>query len=165
MSFLVDATHDDSRSDKGYQAYVAYLSSIKDRLPQTAYEFATADWHYDFTKSKCPHDAWVQEIKIREIAEGGRQEIRKTQIEIILLGAYHDRLLKVTYSDVASQSVNSRQSKDGYGDWLVDEISLSDLGLVVHEVKFANNALIRIECGDICFQEQLTSTPYTAVWI
>ena len=165
MSFLVGATHDDSRSDKSYQAYVTYLSSIRDRLPQTVYEFAIADWHYDFTNPKCPHDAWVQEIKISEVAGGERHEIRKTQIEIILLGAYHDRLLKVTYSDVASHSVNSTHSQDGYGDWLIDEISLSNSGLVVHEVKFRSDAVLRIECSDIIFQEQLTSTPYTAVWV
>ena len=164
MSFLIDASTQDLRKGDSYRAYVAYLASIKDRLPQSACEFAVADWHYDFTKPKCPHDAWVQEIKIREIAEGERHEIRTTRIEIILLGAYHDRLLKVIYPSVTSHSIDSRQSQCGYGNWLIDEISLSDAGQIVHEVKFSNRARLRIEAADIIFQEQLTTTPYTAEW-
>jgi len=164
MSFLVDTSTEDLRIGESYRAYVAYLASIKDRLPQAAYEFAVADWHYDFTKPNCPHDAWVQEIKIKEIAEGERHEIRTTQIEILLLGAYHDRLLRVTYPGVTSHFISSGQSQCRYGDWLIDEIGLSDAGQVVHEVKFANMARLRIESADIIFQEQLTTTPYTAEW-
>ncbi len=107
---------------------------------------------------------WVQEIKIKEIAEGERHEIRTTQIEIILLGAYHDRLLRVIYPGVTSHSISSGQSQCGYGDWLIDEIGLSDAGQVVHEAKFANMARLRIEAADIIFQEQLTTTPYAAEW-
>ncbi len=56
MSFLIDTSIEELRIGESYKAYVAYLASIKDRLPQAAYEFSVADWHYDFTKPKCPHD-------------------------------------------------------------------------------------------------------------
>lgn len=164
MSYLITATEEEIISGKAWKAYMTYLTSIKDRLPQTVYEFALADWHYDPRNPKCPHDAWVQEIKVKEIAEGERHEIRTTQIEITLLGAYHDRLLKVTYKDVTSHSINATHSQLGYGDWLTDEIGLSETGQVLHEIKF-HHAFLRIECCDIIFQEQLTATPYTAVWL
>ena len=136
MSYLINASEDDIVRGKAYKAYVAYLNSIKDRLPREVYNFALADWHYDFRNPKCPHDGWVQEIKIEEIAKGERHEIRTTQIEIKLLGAYHDRLQKVTYTGVSSYTFSAPASNQGHGDWIIDEISLSDSGLVVHEPIF-----------------------------
>ena len=71
---------------KNFEAYAAYLTSISHRLPASVYNFATAEWHYDPNDPRCPHDAWIHEIRIREFAEGERAEIRETRIEIILLG-------------------------------------------------------------------------------
>jgi hypothetical protein len=161
MSILVNSGEEAWQVDK----YLAYLATIKERLPRATYRFAAAEWHYDYNHPTCPHDAWVQEIRTREIARGKRHEIRKTQIEITLLGAYHDRLLKLTYKDVASHSINSLQSQRGFWDWLIDEVSLSDSGNVVHEIEFDHQAVLKIECADILFQEQLTSKPYEATWI
>lgn len=144
-----------------FEAYMAYLTAIRHRLPPSVYDFAVADWHYDFTLPKCPHDAWVQEIRIKEIAEGSRGENRRTQIEIILLGAYQDRLLKLLYLDVKSYSSISPESP--HGDWVIDEIRLSESGLVVHEIEFRSKSTITIECRDILFQEELIAKPETAV--
>jgi len=149
---------------RDFNDYKSYLASIKNRLPQGDYEFAVADWHYDSTNPKWPHDAWIQEIKIKEIAEGERNEIRKIQIEIILLGAYHDRLLKVTYEDVSTYSIMSANGQT-HGDWIVDEISLSEAGLVVHEIKFRHGSFLKFEVKNLRFEEQLSSTPYSAVWV
>jgi hypothetical protein len=147
---------------KNAEAYAAYLASIRHRLPVSAYEFATAEWHYNPNDPKCPHDAWIREVKIREIAEGERAEIRETRVEIILLGAYHDRLLKLTYFGVSSYTLTAARSHPG--DWITDEIRLSENGLVVHEIEFWSAANFVIECKDISFEEKLTNTPDSAQW-
>ena len=149
-------------SAQNFEAYTVYLAAIRYQLPSSAYEFATADWHYDPQDPKCPHDAWIQEIKIKEIAEGERAEIRSTQIEIFLLGAYHDRLLKLTYFGVESYSMSA--AKSSHNDWITDEIRLSGDGFVVHEAEFSSGARLVIECRDLRFEECLTDSPYTARW-
>jgi hypothetical protein len=40
-------------------------------------------------------------------------------------------------------------TKTGHGDWLYDEIRLSERGLVLHEVEFSSNGHWLIECKDI----------------
>jgi hypothetical protein len=167
MSFLINASEADDWSGTAFKAYRDHLESIKSHLPKAVYDFAVADWHYDGSKKESPHDAWIQEIKIKEIAEGETRisQIRTTQIEIILLGAYHDRLFKVTYEDVSSYFISSWQSSRGHGDWVIDEIGLSDAGLVTHEIKFWHDVFFKIECRNIIFQEQLTSTPYETIWM
>jgi hypothetical protein len=40
----------------------------------------------------------------------------------------------------------------GHRDWLVDEIRLSDRGLVVHEILFSRGALWTIEAADLRYE-------------
>jgi hypothetical protein len=136
-----------------FEAYMAYLTAIRHRLPSSVYDFAVADWHYDFTMPQCPHDAWVQDIHITETAGTANGKSRGTQIEIILLGAYHDRLLKLLYLDVRSYAM--RCPALPHGDWVIDEIRLSEAGHVVHEIEFRSGSILEIECRDILFSEEL----------
>lgn len=50
------------RFNKKWSDYFAYLKNIKSQIPKSAYEFATANWHYNPSDSKCPHDAWLEDI-------------------------------------------------------------------------------------------------------
>jgi len=149
---------------KSAEAYRAYLNSIKHRLSAEVYDFAIADWHYNPNDHKCPHDAWVQEIRIMEVAEGERAENRETRIEMILLGAYHDRLLKITYSGVNGYSLAAADAGHGHRDWITDEIRLSDNEFVIHEIEFRSGATMQVECRDLQFEEKLTDSPYTERW-
>jgi hypothetical protein len=149
---------------KSEEAYRAYLDSIRHKVPSAVYDFATAEWHYDPNDHKCPHDAWVQEIRVLEMAEGERAEIRATCIEMILLGAYHDRLFKLTYLGVSSYSLAAANAVRGHGDWITDEIRLSDNELVIHEIEFSSGASMLVECKDLLFEEKLTNSPYAAKW-
>jgi len=47
-------------------AYERYLASQKERLTTSAYEFATADWHYNPQDHRCPHDSWVESLIVTE---------------------------------------------------------------------------------------------------
>ena len=80
--------------EKVFNDYREYLYTIKTQLPKEAYEFAIADWHYDFSDSRCPHDAWLQSFEICEhIAT--KFENKNVTINISLLGAYHLSLIHI----------------------------------------------------------------------
>lgn len=133
--------------------YCNYLESVKSLLPGSAYEFASAPWHYDFHDHRAPHDGWVEEVLIREPALGERKEKRSLEVFVLLLGAYHDGHIELRYSEVDSYSLTSGVSIGlGHGDWLYDEIRLSDQGRVLHEVEWSRGGSWLIECGDVSYE-------------
>jgi hypothetical protein len=144
-----------------FKAYRDGLRREEKRMPRRAYEFATADWHYDHDDPRCPHDAWVNSLAVVEPFSGERHEVRSIEIRIELLGAYHDGRILLTYPGVHQYSLfqprageRGPPSSRGHGDWLVDEISVSsqsrpDHLLVVHEVVLAEGGSWTIESEDI----------------
>ncbi len=89
-------------------------------------------------------------------------EMENNSIELTLLGAYHDGNIKIKYKNVQMYSlVKDRQLEDtmpgsdpmkGHGDWLIDELSLSDKGMVVHTVHWAAGARWQIWCDDLEYE-------------
>lgn len=139
------------------KAYDEYLSIIKPRIPPSAFEFASAPWHYDPSDHRCPHDAWLEYLRISETSEGKRMEVRSIDMELRLLGAYHDGYLSLGYKDVQSYSLSqplkvprrpSHTAKVGHEDLLVDEFGVSPRGMLVHELLFSFGARWSIECRD-----------------
>lgn len=51
--------------------------------------------------------------------------------------------------DLATGPNSEAHAKRGHGDWLIDEIRLSDRGLVLHEILFSSGARWLIESEDI----------------
>jgi hypothetical protein len=140
--------------------YRAYLESVREKLPTSTYEFAAAFWHYDHHDHRCPHDAWIESVLIQEPSSGTRHQVRETAITVKLLGAYHDGYLELIYPGVRSYSLSgepSRKPKIGHGDWLIDEVRLSDNSLVLHEILFSTGSRWLIECRDI----EVRWTPHT----
>ncbi|MBK8465753.1 MAG: hypothetical protein IPL32_07975 [Chloracidobacterium sp.] len=137
----------------GYSAYSAYLKSVKHRLPRCAYEFAAALWHYNFEDHRSPHDGWLEEIIIRESAFGERAENRSFEIVVRLFAAYHDGHIEFKYSDVQGYSLASDITNGrGHGDWLYDEVRLSERGWVLHEIEWSRGGLWLIECIDVAYK-------------
>jgi len=137
----------------GWSAYCAYLESVKDQLPHSAYALATAPWHYDFSDHRSPHDGWLESLMISEPASGARKEIRSVEIVARLFAAYHDGHIELKYSNVHSYSLASSVADGpGLGDWLYDEIRLSERGHILHEVEWSRGGLWLIECGDIAYE-------------
>jgi hypothetical protein len=158
VSFLVDVLHksnDPERVKQALDAYHVYLESVGQLLPKAAYEFAAAPWHYDYSDRRCPHDSWVESLLIQEPSSGDRKEIRKVEISIRLLAAFHDCYLELSYKDVHSYSIfgNVSATRSAHGDWLTDEVRLSDRKLVLHEILFSSGSRWAIECGDLKFQQ------------
>lgn len=144
--------HEFSLVRERHEQYRNYLESIAPKLPPSAREFALAAWRLDPTDHRCPHDSWVEHLRIFEEATGERREIRTAHIEVKLLGAYHDGYLDLKYKNVRGYSlVKSAEYSDCHGDWLYDEVRLSENGRVLHEIEFWLKASWLIECEDIEF--------------
>jgi len=148
-----------SQSEEGYQleAYLDYLQRMQTRLPEGARSFALAPWHYDFTHRKCPHDSWLETVALRELPEGSRKEIRRLEIAATFLGSFHDGVFDLIYRDVQSYSLVWPDGKDrratvAHGDWIIDEILLTQEGSISHEVSFSERGVWKIVCGDLFHQ-------------
>lgn len=158
---LPEAAHDDlALLDARFTAYREYLRSIQDKLPVSAYEFAVAEWHYHPEAHQCLHDAWVESLTVSEPFSGERRQNRHIEINLRLLGADHDGSHNLKYKDVRSYSLETPADfrmpplDVGHGDWLTDEVRLSERGLVIHEIEFSRGSRWLIECVDIVYQWQ-----------
>jgi hypothetical protein len=136
-----------------YEQYHHYLETIKDRLPTSAYAFASAPWHYDPMDPRCPHDSWLKTLAIEEVATGERQEVREVQVTIRLLNAHHTGEVQITYHNITRYEIHMHGEAmmgNNHGDWLIDEVRLTDTSRVVHEIVFASSRML-FECGDIVY--------------
>lgn len=155
MAFILDTLHLDSQTaQQRFSTYYSYLEKLRDKFPASAYNFATASWHYDFRDSKCPHDAWLEELRIAELSGGERQEVRRIEIFTRLIGAYHDGTIELSYPDVSSYFLQTPDSEifTSHGDLLIDEVRLSERGNVVHEILFHRGTRFIIESKDIIYR-------------
>lgn len=136
-----------------FRRYAEYLNEKRDQMPRAAYDFASATWHYDPEDHRCPHDSWLEQLSVKEPSAGERCEVRGVEISVRLLGAYQDGWIELIYIDVKHYSFQLKRENSlpglGHGDWLVDEVRLSESGLVIHEVVFSTGAQWFIECGDV----------------
>jgi hypothetical protein len=157
MKFLnYDYGTDRFELKKVFAEYKQYLIENRDSFPANAFDFAIAEWHYNFADHRCPHDAWVNSLQVLEIAKNDSQKDRVMEIRINLLGAYHDGEIEIIYQGIKSYNLSllpdSFESKQ-HGDWLIDEIRLSDKGQwVIHEIKFWLFGEWQIECEDIKYE-------------
>ena len=130
---------------KACKDYKDYLESIRSKIPEAAFDFAVADWHLRGDKSQDVHDSWLEELVIREPSSGDRHQFRKVEIFMRLLGPYHDGHIELTYTDVRNYSIEREEGIQGHGDWLYDEIRLSDEGRLLHEIEWWGGDWL-IEC-------------------
>lgn len=144
-----------------YFPYRAYVESIRDRLPPHVYAFASDIRHFDLQSHSSLHDSWLESLTVREIASGERQEIRRMEIALTLLGPFHDlrihlRYTGVTrYSFIAPRRGDSRYDHTAHGDLFTHEIRLGPEGLLVHELLFERDATFLIECSDLRHAEEV----------
>lgn len=147
-----------------FRRYEQYLESIKMDLPPGARFFALVPWHYHMRDSRCPHDAWVEHLKIFEDATGDRSEVRMVGMHLRLLSANHDGYIEIRYQNVMDYRILGgshigEHGTDGHGDWYIDDICLSEQGKVVHEVLFERGYRWSIECDDLVYSWLPISIP------
>jgi hypothetical protein len=99
---------------------------------------------------------------ISEPARGSRRERRRIDIEVRLLGAYHDGHLILRYLNVVAYRLDQPNAAAdrkfrrwvGHGDWLMDDVGISNEGFMTHEVILRGGAKWYIECEDFAFEWQ-----------
>jgi hypothetical protein len=132
--FILDAQRE--LGSAAFAKYRQYLEANRERFPKSAYALASSDWYFDFRNHQCPHDAWLESVKIDEPSSGDRHERRTVAITVKLLGAYHDGTIEFHYPQVYEYRLNSGPLDDGHRDWRYDELRLNDAGQVIHEIEW-----------------------------
>jgi hypothetical protein len=130
--------------------YLQYLAENAAAFPSGARSFATAHWHFDVKHHQCPHDSWLEEFSIREVASSRRREVRSLGIIAKFLGAYHDGYFNLQYEGVSSYSLklDAVKGSGGHGDWIIDEITMSDTHFIHHEI-LLSEATLSVDCTDL----------------
>jgi hypothetical protein len=144
-------------TERGWEleAYRQYVRDQESAFPAGARHFVLEPWHYDIQHHQCPHDSWLEKLTLREMASGERAQARHIQIEAQFLGAYHDGYFELLYDTVTEYSLGlaaNSQKSVGHGDWIVDEITLEETGLVKHEILFSNSGSWSIVCYDLHYR-------------
>ena len=144
-----------------YGRYHAYVEVIKERLPPHIYAFASDFRYFDLTSHSSLHDSWLESLTVREAAQGERNEIRRLEVAICLLGPFHDLRIHLQYTGVTRYSFStparysdSRYEHTAHGDLFTHEVRLGHEGLLVHELLFERDATFLIECSDIRHSEE-----------
>lgn len=145
-----------------FNGYLRYLDSIQARLSAHVFAFAADPAHYDLQSRSSLHDAWLQSLTVGETAQGDRQEIRRAEIRLCLLGPYHDRHIYLHYTGVEAYAFQSpaRHSEPRYlhtahGDLLTHAVWVNTSDMLVHDIVFERGTTLRIECTDIRHVQEL----------
>jgi hypothetical protein len=136
MTFILSKERDGGVG-AAFHRYEEYLRRQCDAFPPGAYSLATAEWYFDPSDHRCPHDAWLDAITLSETATGLRHEVRIVNMRIRLLGAYHDGHIELYYPQVFGYKLEIDSAVNGHRDWLYDEFRLSDKGHVLHEIEWS----------------------------
>jgi hypothetical protein len=147
-----------------FDRYRAYIGSIRSKLPAHVYAFASNPEHFNLESRSSLHDAWLETLTLREAASGERNHIRILEINICLLGHYHDRRIHLAYTGVTQYSFvmpprhgHPRYKHTAHGDLFTHEIRLGNSGLFLHELLFERDATLLIECADLVHSEEMIS--------
>jgi hypothetical protein len=155
MAFILSGDGRDEDVVGAFRRYREHIQSSRDRFPPSAYALATSDWYFNFSDHRCPHDAWLEELKVSETASGSRREKRGLSINVRLLGAYHDGHIELRYPRVFAYVLDIKDGKHGHRDWRYDELRLSDQGTLIHEIEWRSlhdTGTWTIEASDLEFR-------------
>jgi hypothetical protein len=142
-------------TDRGIDldAYLPYLASIRDRLPSHVAAFASNPKHYSLDDRESLHDASLESVVVRESAPGSQASTRGCEIEVHLLGAFHDRRHVLRYTGVRGYELHAVGIEYGHGNVITHEVRLTARREpLVHEIAFdsvkaGRHARMLIECS------------------
>ena len=151
-----------SSGELQFGSYLAFLDSIKDRLPPHVHAFASDSRYYGVDSPSSLHDAWLETLTLREVASGERHEIRPLEIRLVFLGPMHDRRIHLHYRAVTRYLFTFEgpaRPPVSHGDLITHEIRLGKKGLI-HELLFepgpaGRGATLLIECSDLRHSEEM----------
>jgi hypothetical protein len=158
MTFILAADGRDDDVESSFKRYRHYLTSVRDVFPPSAYNIATSDWYWHPNDRRCPHDARLESCNLYETVPDSLHESRAVAINIILLGAYHDRYIKLRYPRIFSYQFKTWEAGRGHCDWRYDELRLSENGNLIHEIEWHGGEAIGswlIEASDLEIEQVL----------
>lgn len=125
MNYIIrEKTDDFDELGKRHISYGKYLARNKGRFLKSKMDCLFADWYFDWSDRRCFHDSWLQKIVI------DRSE--NFNLQIYLLGAYHDRQIILSYDGVTSYDMPDVQS--GNWEWDIDEVEVTECGSIKHKI-------------------------------
>ena len=116
--YLSDQREDDVVG--AYRRYQNYLKENREKFPPGALALATADWYYNPSDHRSPHDAWLEDLRVVEAGDENQRN-RTSSITIRLLGAFHDGHIEISYPRIFGFEMKSISVEHRLGDWLYDE--------------------------------------------
>lgn len=121
-----------------FDRYRAYIESERHRFPPSALALIDSGWYFGFADHRAPHDSWLDDVRVSEVRSEDEDSQSSTTIRIRLLGAYHDGIIELTYSDVSAYSLDMVDLSQGHCDWRYDEFRVSESGCLIHEIEWCS---------------------------
>lgn len=145
---------------KSFDLYIEYLQKNKDRFPASVFNFATDIERHNLDSPHSLHDAWMESFAVKEKRQEERSLDASLAIELVLLGPMHDRDIILRYEGVVSYQIEGNKnpynwSDTFHGDVSRHEVSISERGLICHEIEFASLSRIVIVCEHFSCVERL----------
>jgi hypothetical protein len=142
MAYILTAQLDaEDIPHSAFARYRQYLKSVQADFPPNAFALATSDWYFTSSDHRAPHDGWLEEARLVEIALTHDRSERQVDLHVRLLGAYHDGWIELHYQDVTRYILDLHSPRSGTGrgshqDWRYDEFRLAPGGRVEHEIEW-----------------------------
>ena len=145
----------DERGFTSFDNYFAYIASIKERLDERLFAFASDPSRYDLNSKGSLHDAWIQSMQIEADHGYNGKHVDRSDISLTLLGPFHDRLHVLQYFDVKWSSINLQfGGQNRHKDLLLHELRWEN-GLLQHQFEFDGGGVLEFHCLNIEYQEHM----------
>ncbi len=135
MPYILSDQRDEAPVE-AFALYAAYIESERHRFPAGALALLDSDWYFGFSDPRAPHDAWLQSVQVIETRADGSDSSPETNLDIRLLGAFHNGIIQFTYAGVTSYTLNMHDLARGHRDWRYDEFRISESGYLIHEIEW-----------------------------
>ena len=132
-----------------WDAYFDYLRSVRGRLPEAVYSYASEWAHYSLDGANSLHDAWLISVQIG---------FRNAELTLEFMGPRHDRKHVFTYLGVEQYKFDLNVTcKQGDRDVLAHEFTVDDR-CIVHEIMFSNRKSIVISTTNMLPRTDMLSS-------
>jgi hypothetical protein len=135
--------------------YLIYLDAVRSKIPHNAAQYAFAPWRYRMDDHQCPHDSWLNELRINDKFEPVTRK-RTLELRGEFRGAFHDLFFEIVWQGVQAYSLTLESAVKGkhpvgHADWMIDELLVEESGLLTHEIEFSDSGLWTISCADLVY--------------
>jgi hypothetical protein len=95
-----------------FSTYLKYINSIQYKLPIHIYAFASDPRYFDLSSKTSLHDAWLENLAIKDVVSGEDRQKRHLDAQLCLLGSFHHRYIYLDYSGVTKYSFGTPARDD-----------------------------------------------------